>query len=329
MDVNEKLLYIESMPSIYLETPLPPEEIASLRQEFPHYDLLDKIEKESDWRTIEVMYGNHLSEQQLAFSPRLRWIHCPSTDIEGLCMPEILKKGNVLVTLSKGQNVPQIAEFVIGAVLAFAKQFFHWPQAPHSPTEFWDWPLKETMWTLKDKIFLQIGLGEVGSAIVKLANSLGMNSWGVRRQRSFHPYCHKTFPIADLHSLLPKSDIVVLALPKQVKREHKKMLFSKKEFELMKNDSIFIVVGSATEVDEGALVAVAKTGKFRGVLLDAFQRPPPSKDSPLWEIPNGILSPSVASYPESEEHLPFRLFRRNLRLFIPGKINEMKNLVLS
>ncbi|MFZ0565186.1 MAG: NAD(P)-dependent oxidoreductase [Chlamydiales bacterium] len=313
------------MPSILLQEPLLPEEVTSLKMEFPHYEILTECENDSDWDSIEILYGQCLTEQQLKLAPRLRWIHCPTTAIEELCLTEIQKTQNILVTLSKGQNVPQIAEYVIGAILAFAKQLFHWPQAPHDPAEFWDWPLKETMWMMQKKILLQIGLGEVGTAIVKMANDLGMKSWGVRRHLSFHPYCHKTYPLSNIHSLLPAADVVVLALPK---RALEQTLFGEEEFELMKSDSIFIVVGSGDPIDETALAKVAKTGKFRGILLDAFRHPPPAKNSPLWDMPNGILTPSAASFPEAEEHLPFRLFLRNLRMFSTGQINEMKNLMI-
>jgi len=313
------------MPSIFFQETLPFDELATLSQEFPHYDVLTECEDPNTWSTVEVLYGNHLDEQQLRSATRLRWIHCPSADTDALCMNEIRKRENILVTLSKGQNVPQIAEFVVGAVLAFAKQFFHWPQVPHDPVEFWDWPLKETIWTMQKKILLQVGLGEVGSTIVKMANSLGMKTWGVRRQQSFHPYCKKTFPLSNLHSLLPVVDVVVVALPRTGASE---TLFGIEEFNLMKRDSIFIVVGSGGPVDDVALAKVAKTGKFRGILLDAYRHPPPPKNSPLWEVPNAILTPSVSSFPISEEHMSFRLFRKNLRVFVPGKINEMKNLVI-
>ncbi len=310
------------MPAIFLQEPLPPLEIATLKQEFPHYDLIcDSCE--GHWGQVEILYGNQLTEAQLKEAPRLRWIHTHNADTEGLCVPEIRHQANIFITLTKGQNVPQIAEFVLGTILAFAKQFFHWTQVTHDPQEFMQWPLKETMWTLTGKTLLQVGLGEVGSAIVKRANAFGMNTWGVRPHQSFHPYCHKTFSLDSLNSLLPTADIVVLALPKQAAE---KILFDEESFNLMKSDSIFIVVGSASTVDEHALAKVASTGKFRGILLDAFHHPPPAKNSPLWDMRNGVLTPSIASYPESEEHTAFRFFRRNLRLFTQNKTGEMKNL---
>lgn len=310
------------MPAIFFQESLPFDELAILSHEFPHYDFLVECENDMTWSMVEILYGCRLDENQLKAATRLKWIHCPMADTDGLCLREIRKRQNILVTLSKGQNIPQMAEFVVGGILAFAKQFFHWPQVPHDPSEFWDWPLKETIWTMQNRILLQVGLGEVGTMIVKMANGLGMKTWGVREQPSFHPYCKKTFPLVNLHSLLPAADVVSLAISKRPKQE---IFFSHDEFRLMKQDSIFSVVGSGEPVDYQALAKVGKTGKFRGVLLDAYIHPPPPRNSLLWEIPNAVLTPSVASYPISEEHMAFRLFRKNLRVFLPGKINEMKN----
>jgi len=311
------------MPTIYLQTPLPGAQYAALKKEFPFYKWVSECKTAADFADIEVFFGNKLGEKELNLAEKLKWVHSTEAQIHDFCTHEIHKK-NILFSLTKGENVPQMAEFVIGSMLAFAKQFFHWPQAPHEPSEFWQWPLRDTMWTLNKKTLLQIGLGNVGTEIVKMANSLGMKSWGLRKERSFHPYCKKTFSASALHSLLPAADVVVLALPKMHKKE---ILFKKEEFELMKPDSIFIVIGSGDFVDEKALAEVGKRGKFRGVLLDAYANPPPAKNSPLRNIPNVILTPSVASFPEAAERLAFPLFRHNLRMFVRGKIQEMKNLV--
>ncbi len=312
------------MPSIFFQETLPFDELASLSQEFPQYDILTECEDPALWSRVKIIYGNKLSEEELHLAPRLGWIHCTTADTEGLCLREIHRK-KILVTLTKGQNVHQIGEFVIGGILAFAKQFFHWPKAPSDPDEFWNWPLKDTVWTLKNKILLQVGLGAVGTEIARLAEIHGMKTWGMREHRSFNPYCKKSFPVSDLHSLLPAADVVVLALPKMIEKE---CLFGKEEFRLMKTNSIFIVVGSGENVDEVALAEVARSGKFRGILIDAYTHHPPAKHYPLRDIPNAILTPSIASLPLSEERIAFRLFRKNLRAFVPDHINEMENLIV-
>ncbi len=315
------------MPKILLQEELPFGAKESLEEEFPQYDFIKKCEHDYDWHAIEVIYGNHLTEEQFSHAIRLKWIHCPRVDTTHLCEEKIRAKGDILVSLGAHYDVTQISEFVIAAILGFGKQLFRWKEAPNDPEEFWNWPLKETMWTLKERTLLQIGLGDVGSEIVRLANLFEMKTWGVRGTNSFHPHCKKTFLINELHSILPAADIVVLALPRHGV-EVKEILFGAAEFKLMKPDSIFIVVGCADMVDEHALAEEAKTCKFRGILLDAFSNPPPRKNSPLWTLPSGILTPSVAGIPESKELLSLRLFRRNLRYYIPGKINEMKNLIL-
>ncbi len=313
------------MPKILLQEEIPLQMQDTLTQEFPQYEFIRECEHDYDWHAVEIIYGNKLSEKQFELAPRLRWIHCPGVDTDQLCREKLKEQGDVLISLSGHHDVSQIAEFVMGGILSFSKQFFHWKEAHRDPQEFWDWPLKETMWTLKNRTLLQVGLGKVGSEIVRLANIFGMKTWGVRRSSSFHPHCQKTFSIRNLHSILPAADVVVIALPQKGVKE---ILIGKQEFELMKPDSIFIIVGSAEMIDENALVAVSKKGKFRGVLLDAYRHPPPAKNSPLWTIPNVLMTPSVSGIPPPTDLPPLRLFQRNLRVYTPGRINEMKNLII-
>lgn len=310
------------MPVIYLEKPLTKEELEPLKEEFFQYQYFSK-ENLPTLASIEILYGDHITEKELMQAHHLKWIHSTKDTSVGLPIYHIKQKG-ILVSLTKGQNIHQMAEFVIGAILAFAKQFFHWPQAPHDPDEFWDWPLKDTMWALKDRTILQVGLGPVGTEIVKMANILGLKTWGIKEILSFHPYCHKTFQLSQLSSLLSHADIISIALPY---KKLEKPLFTKDEFSLMKRDSILIVIGAANCIEENDLYEIAKTGKFRGILLDTYQNSPLQKDSPLWEIPGIILTPHVATQPEAIEHTSYHLFRKNLRHFTAGHFNEMHNLI--
>jgi phosphoglycerate dehydrogenase-like enzyme len=95
----------------------------------------------------------------------------------------------------------------------------------------------------------------------------------------------------------------------------------------MKEDSILLSIGSSTVFDENALVQVAKTGKFRGILLDAFYQMPIPATSPLWKIPNVIITPDVAQRPKSTQRQAFRLFLYNLRQYVHGNFKDMRNLV--
>ncbi len=312
------------MPKILFQAPVDEEQLRTLHQEFPSYELISECKEGADWFGVEIFYGSDLSEANFEQAPQLRWLHAPSNDLDSLCMEKIQERGSVMVSSGFKQNIENISEFVLGAALAFSKQFFHWPSAPHEPQEFWDWPLKETMWPLRDKTLLQIGIGRVGTEVTRLAQILGMKTWGVSTTKSFHPYCEKTFSINNLHSILPASDVVVVAFPS---KGIKHLLLGPEELALLKPDSVLIVVGTRETIDEKALVEVAKSGRLRGILLDALKKPP-LRNSPLWSIPNMILTPNVAGYPEVEtDHVNFSHFKRNLRSYAKGQTLEMKNVL--
>ncbi|MCH9611368.1 MAG: putative 2-hydroxyacid dehydrogenase [Chlamydiales bacterium] len=312
------------MPKILFHSSADPKSLSSLQREFPSYEILTSIKEESDWQEVEIFYGKELSDSDFEQAPHLRWVHAPSYDLDNLPIEKIRERGSVMLSTGFKQNVENVAEFVMGAILSFSKQFFHWPSVPHEPQEFWNWPLKETMWSLRNKTLLQIGLGRVGSEVTRLAKLFEMKTWGVGLEKNFHPYCNKTFSFNNLHSLLPSSDVVVVAFPGQGKG---RTLLGKEEMALLKPDSILIVVGTRETIDEKALVEVAKSGRLRGILLDALKKPP-LRNSPLWSIPGMILTPNVSTFPEIEtDEANFAHFRRNLRSYIKGHILEMKNIL--
>ena len=76
-----------------------------------------------------------------------------------LCIGAIAERGNIMVTNSKGADVTQVGEFVLGAILAFAKELFEWRHVERHPEALWNSPWKHFMWKLEDRTLLQVGLG--------------------------------------------------------------------------------------------------------------------------------------------------------------------------
>lgn len=304
MLVNEKgaMLYGESMPVVFLQESLSREERQALKNEFPHYAFVTECRGKA-WENVEVLYGNHMTKADLGFARRLLWIHSPTSDIDSLPLEELHNQGNILLSANKGQNAANIAEFALAATLAFAKDLFAWKEGSKT---------HEPLWSCRGKLFLQIGLGEVGSAIVERIGPWGVKIWGVRKMRTFHPSCEKIFGPDDLHNVLPKADIISVAIPPGALS---KPLLGERELALMRKGSILIILGSAEAVDLEALSAISN--KFRGIFLD----------TPHAKVPHALITPAVASQPEATIHTDFPLFRRNLRAFLYGKVNSMKNLI--
>lgn len=316
------------MNTILLQVKLNPKEVHLLFNEFPNFLYLSfpgasyKDLTPEQWASIEIIYGDRLTLEELHKASQLKWIHTPSPHLNRLCLKEIVEQGNILITTTKEENLSQIGEYIMGAILAFAKNLFQWLKADQDPRFIWDSKWRDTMWQLEGKQFLQIGLGQVGTEIARRAKGMGMNVTGVEIKKTFHPYCQKTFDLRDLHQLLPQADVVSLALPLSSDYQN---LMSAKELELMKEDSILTLVGRGNTVNDAALAAVSH--KFRGVVIDAFYQIPIPLQSPLWKIDNILITPEVSPRPKSEEKKSFQLFRYNLRQYLYSNFSEMRNVI--
>ncbi|MBN4066861.1 D-2-hydroxyacid dehydrogenase [Simkania negevensis] len=320
------------MPTVLLQGQLFPSEIKQLKQEFLRYDFFDlndlPIEElpAAARQSTEIYYGQQLPKDALEQLSALHWIHIPSPSLQGVPLDEIYRRGSLLLTNTLGSSVQQVAEYAMGGLLYFAKNISLWQGMKRDNKEkIWKSPHRESIWTLENKIFLQVGLARLGTEITKKANDWGMRIWGVQEKKTFHPHCQKTFSKDELQHVLPLSDIVSVCLPRRRKYHH---WFKEEQFNLMKSGSILIVLGHGSAIDEAALVLAAETGKFRGIVIDAFEKAPLPSNSPLWNLPNTLISPEVAFLPyDTQKRTSFRLFRHNMRQFVRGNYTDMKNVI--
>lgn len=314
--------------SILLQVGLRPWEIEQLHREFPQYktlisqDITGTNITDQDWQHVEMIYGSRLTSQQLAHAPVLRWIHSPTLSLKRLCLDEIASQGNILVTTASEENAAQIGEFVLGAILAFSKHLLNWQSAMRFPNVLWESKWRDSMWALPKKMMVQVGLGKAGTEIARCAGLMGIQVWGVQEKRTFHPHCHKTVSFDRLNGILPTADIVCLCLPRQ---ESHKDLFRTEQLQLMKEDSILIVIGSHDSVNADDLAVVAESGKFRGILFDAQHRPPIPLKSPLWQVPGILITPDVSARPRAAGRQAFQIFHYNLRQYLHGNFDSMRN----
>ncbi|MCE5319088.1 MAG: D-2-hydroxyacid dehydrogenase, partial [Parachlamydia sp.] len=274
------------MNIVLIQGQLTAEEIHQLLNEFPQFLFLPLGETafraltSEQWKNIEILYGSRLSQEDLAKAQQLRWLHSPIPNLTRICLDDLDKRGNILVTFTQEEGAQQIGEFVIAGILAFSKQLFIWRDADHNPQTLWDSKWRDAIWTLSNRTLLQIGLAKAGSEIARQGRQMGMRVLGVQRERSFHPYCQKTFAMTELHTLLPEADVVSICLARgKPFHENHQAILHQEEFQLMKKDSILSITGSGL-VDANALAEAASTGKFRGILLDASYQTPISAASP-------------------------------------------------
>lgn len=310
-----------------IRVPLSFSEIEQLTHEFPQFlflaypeTQLKKISPEH-WAKIEILFGNKLNAEELLYAESLKWIHSPSSRLTSLPLDEIESKGNILITYTLEENALQIAEFVMGAFLSFTKLFFQWQEAMHFPALIWDAKWRERMGTLQGKTLLQVGMEKPGQKIAQKAHENGMKVISIDKLGSFHPYCKECRPLKDLHEVLPKADYVSVYLP--MTREYKSW-FGLNELKLMKEGSVLSFIAPTPLLNREAEEALPYFERLKGAIIDASYFTPLSPNSPLWKVPNLLITPGISGRPKSEGKEAFKLFRANLRDYLHENFIDMR-----
>lgn len=308
------------MRTLLLQTALDPREVVTLYREFPQYRILALDAKhsylsEAEWSRVEILFGARLSADQLEQAKQLRWIQAPNSNLKGLCLPEIFSKENILVTFTPEEDVYQRGEYVLATIFAFAKHIPDWKGSSSERDSAW----AHTMWTLKDCTLLQIGLGDIGSEVARQAKEAGLRVIGAQSKTTFHPHCDATISYRDIPLTISQADIVSICLPQ---KDIQSNFFSRRELELMKKDSLLIALESQAALNNAELVAIAKSGRLRGIVLDMAQTPLPS--DPMWQEPTIWITPGIAALPHRPVHQAFHIFHFNLRQYKSGNFADLR-----
>jgi len=230
--------------------------------------------------------------------PRLRWVHSRWAGLDGLMFPALTLNDDVPLTNSKGVFSRALAEFAIGAILYFAKDFARMRR--QQAARRWEPFLVEEVHRLSLGI---LGFGDIGHAIAQRAEALGMQVLPMRR--------------GERHlEQVARCDYVALALPLT---DATRGLFGAAEIAALKPNAVLINVGRGPTVDEPALVAALQAGRVRGAALDVFAVEPLPAESALWGLDNVLLSPHTADRTTIWLDEAMELFLENLRRFGAGE----------
>jgi len=217
---------------------------------------------------------------------RIRWIHATSAGVDALMIPPI-RDSEIPVTNARGIFDRPIAEFVLGLILCFAKDF---PGSLRHQAER-EWVHRETE-RVEGKRALVVGAGSIGRQIGRLLSAAGLSVTAMGRSaREDDPDFGQVHAAEQLHALLPDADYVVVAAPLTPDTEG---LFDATAFSLMQPTARFINIGRGPIVRTDDLVAALDNGEIAGAGLDVFEQEPLPANHPLWTMQNAILSAHMA-----------------------------------
>lgn len=249
-------------------------------------------------------------DYQRFFAPSLRWVQLCSTGFSDNITPQILD-GEVLLTNAPGLHTLPIAESVLGAMLAHAKNFKQ--RRIDQKTHDWN-QLKND--ELTGRTVLILGLGKIGKRVAQLCQAFDMHVIGCKRRAEPVSAVDEVFPVEALGNYLPQADYIVIAAPLTPQTEH---LLDKASLYKLKPTAYLINVGRGKIVDENALLEALQTDKIGGAYLDALAQEPLPPDHPFWEQENVFLVPHDS---HSSPYIGDRMvdqFCANLARYVTGE----------
>lgn len=253
-------------------------------------------------------------ETVLRKSPGLRWLQIHPAGAERPIYRELRARG-VKVTTASGATAITVAHSTLGALIALNRRFPLLADAQRRHA--WEPRLGErSPRDLKGQAAVIVGMGPIGQTIAELLKALGMKVIGVRRTPAPVAPWDQVIAYGGLHDVLPRADWLILCCPAS---DITRGLANAKAFAAMPDGAHLINVARGEVAVEADVIAALQSGTIAGAYLDVFEREPLDPKSPLWDLPNVIVSPHTASHSQGQNEAIFDIFLDNLARFRAGQ----------
>lgn len=297
---------------------LSPETVQLIRSRVKRHEVVMTEDPEEMARIapeVEILVGDVGLDRVLS-SPKLRWIQLWSTGADHVLLdfPEMVHR-DVQVTNTRGVQAIPITEHVFALILTWTRQLNQFLSAQGERT--WLDPYALPMTTMAGKTMVILGAGTVGRQVARMAKSFGMRTLGIRHQGARPiPYMDQMYELACLTDALQQADYVVVTLPLTPETRG---LIGLRELRAIPTTALLVNVGRGAVIDEGALSMALRARWIAGAALDVVATEPLPATSPLWTMPNVILTPHCAGCSERNEADCAATFLDNYERYCYGK----------
>lgn len=256
-------------------------------------------------------------------SLNLKWLQIHPAGAERPIYRELRARG-VKVTTASGATAVTVAHSTLGAVIAINRRFPLLADAQRRHA--WEPRLAErSPRDLAGQCAVIVGMGPIGRNIASLLVMLGLRTIGVRRTAEPVEPCERVVAYEQLHEVLPQADWLILCCPASPVTRG---IANAAAFAAMPEGSHLINVARGEIAVEKDVIAALQGGRLAGAYLDVFEREPLDPASPLWDLPNVLVSPHTASHSLGQNEAIFGIFLDNLARFRAGQAlrNDVDNL---
>jgi phosphoglycerate dehydrogenase-like enzyme len=299
----------------------------------PRYKFTRKLVKSASdisrdvWAATDILYTTRtLPEPDVAL--RLRWIQTHMAGVDSILDHPIFNN-DVILTTTSGIHASTMAEFCFAMILAFARKI---PLMLRNQAKA-EWPDDRLNTFLPRELRFStigiIGYGSIGRAVARIAKVFGMevlaSKRNVKNPASVNEYeepgigdpagelVDRLYPPEAIKSMVAACDFVLVALPLVPDTTR---IINADVFAAMKKTAYFINVGRGALVDEEAMIRALQTGQIAGAGLDVFVQEPLPASSPLWGMPNVIISPHTSGNTSHYNESAAEVFLENLGRYI-------------
>jgi phosphoglycerate dehydrogenase-like enzyme len=289
------------------------------------------------WAEAEVLFTGSVFPDP-ALAPRLRWIQLTSAGADHVAHAPIARAADIEITTASGIHAQQSSEYCLLMMLAFAYKL---PRLLELQAKQ-DWYTDAGRTLLPgERLFAPVGLrgqtlgivgyGSIGRELARLADALGMRVLAVKRDvmrpeegdqyREFPPpygdpngeIPRRLYPPEALASMAAECDYLALTTPLTPATRH---LVDERVLKSMKKTAVLINIARGAVVDEAALISALAANVIAGAALDVFETEPLPPTSPLWNLPNVIITPHIAGNSATYAERAVALFIENMRRYL-------------
>lgn len=279
------------------------------------------------WSRCEVLYTNRiLPNPELASN--IKWVQLHWAGIESLVDKPLFAKPDITVTTLSGAAASQSAEHVLTMLLALGHQLlnlsiqqkkFEWPK------DRWERFKPQELRTSTVGI---IGYGSIGRQVARLLRESGATILATKND-ALHPIdsgytpkgmgdpsgdlIHRLYPAQALKSMLKDCDFIVVAVPLS---DRTRGLVNAEVLAACKPTAYLVDISRGGIVNHDALIKSLNNQKLAGAALDVFPEEPLQRESPLWGMPNVIITPHIAGISAHYDERAVDLFAENLSRYI-------------
>jgi phosphoglycerate dehydrogenase-like enzyme len=266
---------------------------------------------------VLVAKAHDVSRKLLDAMPRLRLIQSLTTGTDHLATVGL--DPGVLVASGRGVHGPQMAELAFMMMLALTRdlrgllhnqQAHAWSRRPQ--------PL------LRGKTVVVLGVGAIAEAFAARAACFGMRVHGVSASRSSAPFFDAIHPRERLRDAAALADYLVVLAPYTPGNRH---LVDAGVIAALKPGAMLVNIARGGVIDEAAMIEALQEGRLSSAALDVFATEPLPPDSPLWDMPNVIVTPHIGGMSDryAEDIMP--LLVENIGAYAAGRLHDLRNVV--